>query len=203
MLTRKQHELFSLFAEDVFNEYSFTELKERSGERSHSLLQRALRRFQDEGLVAERAVGPTKLYSLNLDSEAVNAYLALYANDRIKKISPVLSLLQQEIEKVTLFYSLVVFGSYAEGTQRAGSDVDVAVILQDKVHKVKAAVNRVRDRSLIGLDAHVITSGDFLAMLLADYENLGKEIARKNLPVVNNSIFYKLVRKGRSHGFTG
>lgn len=203
MLTPKQQRIIGMFAANVFKERSFSELKRLSKGKSHSVLQGALARFREERLVTERTIGATKLYRLNLDNEASLAYLSLDAQARLGKASQALASLRREIEKVTQFTSLVVFGSYAAGTQTPSSDLDVAIILPDTTmaHKVKAAANTAANRSPVELDAHVITSADFIAMLLADYENLGKEIARKHLAVTNNAIFYGLVRGGMAHGF--
>lgn len=203
MLTPKQQRIIGMFAGDVFRERSFSELKKLSKGKSHSLLQRALARFREERLVTERTIGATRLYRLNLDNEACLAYLTIDTQARLGKANQALAGLKKEVEKATPFYSLVVFGSYAAGTNTASSDIDVAIILPDTtmVHKVEAAANTAANRSPIELHAHVITGADFIAMLLADYENLGKEIARKHLAVANNAIFYGLVREGMAHGF--
>ena len=57
------------------------------------------------------------------------------------------------------------------------------------------------NKSLVELDAHIITQSDFLEMLAVDYENLGKQIARKNMPVHNAAIFYGIVKRGIARGF--
>ena len=38
-------------------------------------------------------------------------------------------------------------------------------------------------------------------MLSANYTNLGKLIAQRNLPLINAGIFYKLLNKGVENGF--
>ena len=56
-------------------------------------------------------------------------------------------------------------------------------------------------KSLLKIDGHVITKDEFLEMLNVDYENLGKEIARKHLIVHNPAIFYSMLNDGIKHGF--
>jgi hypothetical protein len=46
-----------------------------------------------------------------------------------------------------------------------------------------------------------IAKDEFLEMLKVDYENLGKEIARKHSIVHNPAIFYSLIKEGVKHGF--
>nr|MDA3855394.1 hypothetical protein [Candidatus Woesearchaeota archaeon] len=56
-------------------------------------------------------------------------------------------------------------------------------------------------KSLIDLDIHIIEEEEFNKMLKVDYENLGKEIARKNKPIINSYIFYNILKKGVQNGF--
>jgi len=56
-------------------------------------------------------------------------------------------------------------------------------------------------KSALNIDGHVIAQKEFLEMLKVDYENLGKEIARKHLILKNPAIFYSLIKEGIKNGF--
>ena len=111
--------------------------------------------------------------------------------------------LEDSLDKHTFFYSIVIFGSYVSGEQKKDSDLDIAVFIEqeDKRKMVEAVFKSMELKSLIKVDGHVITKDEFLEMLKADYENLGKEIARKHLIIHNPSIFYSLIKEGIKHGF--
>ena len=65
----------------------------------------------------------------------------------------------------------------------------------------KLCLNSASNKTLIEIDFHILTSREFQEMLKADYENLGKQIVKKNLPVYNPSIFYRLVINGIENSF--
>ena len=204
MLTKKQLSIFGTFIGDLFKEYSYKELKKISNEKSNNTFQSAMQEFKKENLILERKIGTSRLYTLNLENEFVYHYLSLISPLKLsKQVNEEIKLLKKELEKYILFYSLVVFGSYANNTYKKDSDLDIAIIVQDKSKEkeIKIALNSISNKSLIKLDVHIITIEEFLEMLKVDYENLGKQIAVKNLPVYNISIFYKIIKKGIENGF--
>ena len=204
MLTKKQLSIFGAFLGNIFIEYSHKELKSLSREKSNNAFHIAIQEFKKENLMKERKIGTSKLYTLNTENEFVYHYLSIVAQSKLpKQAYEEIKLLKRELEKYDLFYSLVVFGSYANNTYKKDSDLDIAIIVQDnsKEKDIKIALNSVNNKALIKIDAHIITIGEFLEMLKADYENLGKEIARKNFPIHNINIFYKIIKKGIENGF--
>jgi len=204
MLTSKQLKIFGLFIKNPFGEITFKDIKEYSGEKSNSLVQNAIRRFINEELIKRRSIGTSKLYSLNHENSKIYSYLGLYGYDALPK-TVIKSIMQVKgaVEREEQYYSIVVFGSYANNKYSKKSDIDIAIFIQNTKNKKKLEVllNSVSNKSLIELDCHVITTKEFDEMLMADYENLGKEIVRKNLPVINTSIFYILILNAIRHGY--
>jgi len=202
MFTKKQLRVLEPFLAHLFREYSYKELKGK--EKSNNSIQSAIKRFKDKSLLTERKLGTSKLYSLNQKNELAYPLLELMTQE---KLSPIVKksivILKKELEKYTLFYSIVIFGSYANNTPKKKSDLDVAVIIPNKSPEknLKIAVHSAENKSLLNLDVHIITVDDFKGMLTAEYANLGKEIANQNLPVYNVEIFYKIIMWGINHGF--
>ncbi len=202
MLTKKQLKIFNIFTRNIFQEYSFKEIKTGSKEKSNSVLQNAIKTFLDENLVSERKIGTSKLYKINHDNDKVFDYLNISITENLPKlVKRSLFIVKNELDKYLFFYSLVIFGSYVNKSNKEKSDLDIAIFTQKNEKNVKIAMNSAQNKSLIDLDFHPITDKDFLEMLKVDHENLGKEIARKNLPVCNGRIFYKLVLRGIKNGF--
>ncbi len=203
MLTKKQLSIFGAFIGNIFKEYSYKELKRLSNEKSNNAFQLAIKEFKKEALIKEKKVGTSRLYTLSTENEFVYSYLSLVAQSKLsKQANEEIKLLKKELEKRILFYSLVVFGSFAVGEQKKGSDLDIAIIVQDKTKEkdIKIALNAASNKALIKIDAHIISIDEFLEMLKADYENFGKQIAIKNLPIHNINIFYKIIKKGIENG---
>jgi predicted nucleotidyltransferase len=206
MITKKQLKILSVFFENLFREYSFKEIKKLSKEKSNSIIQNSIKAFLSEELIIERKIGTSKLYLLNNKNEKIYSYFDIFTQENSlidKLLKKSINIIKEELSKYTYFYSLVVFGSYSKGEQKNNSDFDIAVFIEneDKRKVIKSALNSAELKSIIKLDAHVITKDEFLEMLKVDYENLGKEIARKHLVIYNQRIFYSILREGINHGF--
>lgn len=204
MITKKQLNIFQVFAKSPFAEFTRKEIKQAAKEKSNNFLALAIKQFTAERLIKEKKVGKSSLFSLNLDNDTSYYNIALANNQRIDKLAiKSLNLIVEEVEKITRFYSLVVFGSYATNEQKKDSDLDVAVFIEsgEKKKILEAAVNSASLKSLINLDVHIITKDEFLEMLTSDEENLGKQIAQKHLAFHNYQVFYGLILDGVKHGF--
>jgi hypothetical protein len=66
---------------------------------------------------------------------------------------------------------------------------------------MQASLHSAGNKTLTPIDVQVFTESEFLEMLAADYENIGKEIARKHLAVQNSVTFYKLLLHAQTHGW--
>lgn len=202
MITKKQLEIFGQFAGNIFKEYTLKELKEAAGERSNNAMTLAIKGFKKEQMVKERIIGRSKLYRLNLKNSLVPEYLALAGTERLpERARSAISLVREEVEAYTPFCSIIVFGTYAEGKQSKSSDLDLAVLVEKDKKKIQMALKAAEDKSLLKLDTHAISRKEFLEMLKADEENLGKQIARKHIAVHNPGIFYSLLQQGAKNGF--
>lgn len=194
VLTEKQLKVFGVFRKNVFKEYTFLEIKRELNEKSHSLIQNALKAFLNQELIIHRKIGTSKLYKINHENHKSHLYLELSSQELSKSVSKSVQIIKKSLKKAS-FYSLVIFGSYADNTQKNKSDLDVAIIIPDSSQKTKVeiALKEASNKTLLTLDYHVITETEFKEMLIASYENIGKEIARKNLPVLNASSFYRII----------
>lgn len=204
MITEKQLSIFQVFAEEPFAQYTLKQIKELSKEKSNNALTIAMKRFRKENLLNEQKVGKSSLYTLNLNNDIVYHYISLASHARLDKLAHrTIKLIKEGVEKHTKFYSIVVFGSYAAQEQKKESDLDIAVLIETENRRkdIQRALKSAALKSIIDLDGHVITKDEFLEMLTAEDENLGKQIAKRHLTVHNNQIFYAIVQEGMKNGF--
>lgn len=204
MLTENQLKIFEPLTKNILKEYSIKEIKELSGEKSNNAMTLALKKFKEENLVIERRVGKSLIYTLNTDTDLVFYYLSILNNKKISRpLERAIKRIKEEVEKHTLFYSLIIFGSYAIGKQTKESDLDIAVFIEDESKKkiIESALKSSELKTPLEIHGHVITKDEFLEMLKVDEENLGKQIARKHLSIHNSHIFYSLLKKGIKDGF--
>ena len=204
MLTESQLKIFEPLTRNMLKEYSIKEIKEACGEKSNNALALALKKFKEENLVKERRVGRSLLYTINADNGLVFNYIQLINTKKLpKSVLRAIERIKEDVEKHTSFFSIVIFGSYAIEKQTKDSDLDIAVFIEqeDKRKIVEAVFKSMELKSLLKIHGHVITKNEFLEMLNVDYENLGKEIARKHLIIHNPVIFYSMLKEGMKHGF--
>ena len=204
MLTKKQLKLLQPFTKNIFKEIGQRELGRLANERSNNAVQLAFRQFEKENIVTSQKVGTSKRYKMNTKNEKMYDYLTLLKYEGLPKtVVQSIEVLKEHIDKYTLFYSLIIFGSYASGEQHKKSDLDIAIFLPDKSQEknIAIAVNTAKLKALLPLHVQTIITDEFIEMLVTIRENVGKEIARKHRTVHNINIFYKSIKKAINHGF--
>ncbi|MEK6891091.1 MAG: nucleotidyltransferase domain-containing protein [Nanoarchaeota archaeon] len=204
MLTKKQLRILNIFQRNEFKEITWKQIKELSKEKSSSIIQNAIKAFLKEELITERKIGTSKLYSVNHKNNQIYSYFEIYNKESLpKQVLKSVKELEETLDKHTFFYSVVIFGSYATSEQKKDSDLDIAVFIEQETKRkiVEAVFKTMETKSILNIHGQVITKDEFLEMLRADYENLGKELARKHLIIHNPIIFYSLIKEGMNHGF--
>lgn len=204
MITEAQLRIFEVFARKPFSDFTRKQIKQISKEKSNNALTLVLKKLKYEEVIFEKQVGKSGILTLNLNNDLIFYYLAL-ANDKMvgKTVKRAVEKIKEEINKITPFYSLVIFGSYAENRQKPESDLDVAIFIEDesKRKQIRAAVNSAKLKIIPEVDTHIISKKEFIGMLTNDEENLGKQIAEKHLVLHNHQIFYEIIKEGIKHGF--
>jgi len=201
MLTKQQLTILGVFNKDIFASLTFKQIKEQSNQKSNNIVQIALKEFKTEDLVKTKVTGDVTTYSLNLDSNLTLSYLNLVHNLEVqnrKFPTEILAEIQERILKQTNFFILIVFGSYAKNKATAKSDLDVAVIVESEQTKkeIVPSLETVKRREIKPVDYHVFTRNEFLEMLHADYENLGKQVY-KNSFIYSGFMEYCHLIRGR------
>jgi predicted nucleotidyltransferase len=204
MITEKQLKIFKVFAKKPFAEYTRKEVKKESKEKSNNALALVINLLKKEEVLIEKKVGKSGLLTINLENDLTFYYLALCNYNLISRdVKPALDILEKEISEETPFYSIAIFGSYSVGEQKKGSDLDIAVFVDDENirRQTEALANSAKLKSTLEMDIHIIPRSEMIEMLTNKEENLGKQIARKHLAIYNHRIFYEIIKEGIRHGF--
>ncbi len=203
MLTPKQIKIFEAFLRKPYQELTYKGIKDYSKEKSNSIIQKALVKFLAEELVNKREVGNIILYAVNLNNSIVFSYFDILIKEKVSNlVKSSLNIIREELSSIE-FISIVIFGSYAEGKQKEKSDLDIAIFVNSLADKqdCELAMKSVELKSILQIDAHIITKDEMLQMLKDKHENLGKQIAYKHLAIQNPTIFYSILREGINNGF--
>lgn len=177
-VTAKQAEL--LRALKPFHAYSFNDMKQKLN--SVSAAQNAIKTFEKNNFIKRSKVNNSYLYTIEPTSYHD------YPTDDVTEF------IKNEIEKRTAFFSIVVFGSRASGTNRKDSDYDIAIIINQPLH-----LNEVKWR--YDVDLQIMTEQELFEMLTNKEPNLGKAIADNHKTVHNGQIFYGIIRRAMEHGY--
>lgn len=200
MLTKKQLNILAVFKRDISSSLTFKQIKEQSRQKSNNLVQIALKEFQKQDIVKTKATGDVTAYYLNLDNNLTLSYLNLINESEINKSKSLKSILyniQNRIFKQTEFFILIVFGSYAKNEATKKSDLDVALIVESEHTKkeITPFLETIKRREVLQIDCHIFTRIEFLEMLRADFENVGKQIFKSSI-IYYGYILYCNIIKG-------
>ena len=185
------------FLPDAWAPRTFRELRAAASITSNNGLQQALRRMMEDGLLGRRRVGSTYLYSL-LPRPGTYSLLEQASHDALRRRG-VLRDVERVIDaahKRLGFFSVVVFGSFAKGTYTKSSDLDLAIIVPAASHQEPFLRKDLSLSAIRTIDLHLISSSELRKMLVAPYENLGKQMLGASLPVKDAETFYSLVGTG-------
>tara|TARA_Y100000310_G_scaffold335186_1_gene416617 strand:- start:396 stop:971 length:576 start_codon:yes stop_codon:yes gene_type:complete len=137
--------------------------------------------------------GNIKLCSLNLKDNITKNYLILSERKEAEQFSnknPEFKVLKKEIPSGD--YSLVLFGSRAEGKQREKSDIDLCVINKDGKKNIKFS----KFELLFKLEINPIYLKDKeFKQMLKEEENLAKEIIKKHIVLYGEEYFWNIIWK--------
>ncbi len=93
------------------------------------------------------------------------------------------------------FFILLVFGSYAKGTQTKKSDIDLLIIVQDKhdIKKIENAIRKVYTQVKKGVN--VVDVSDFKEMVRNTNElNIGNEAKKHHIILYGVENYYQLTK---------
>ena len=151
-----------------------------------------LSRLESENILRSRTEGRNRLYKLNLLNPTLIHTLSIVEEEKAALFRMESGLGREFIDKVVEGKSalVVIFGSYAKGTQKKDSDLDVLVLSPFKV-------NLKEVQKFYGIKASIkeYTQEEFTdALAGGDY--LIKEVLRNHIILQGTHLFVKMVLEG-------
>jgi hypothetical protein len=206
-ILKEQYHIDSAFLKEPWKKLTYSEIQKITKNRSKGYIYSALKRLEKEKIIVTEKVGKSILYILNLSSVSAQSYMGFlheYISWNQKQIP--LQIIENIRNKIpTKFFILLLTGSYAKKTQNKESDLDIAVICDDKVNpkSIYAQISHESETSIPPVHPYVFTSKQFLDMLLDEEENYSKESVRHNLIFYGGSQYYAIINEAIKHGFRG
>ena len=153
----------------------------------------AAQRLINENILQVKTVGKSSLCKLNNSYYGAEIYLA--ENERkidIFKNSNIKQLFREINSKIeTSFYVLLLFGSYAKGTQTKSSDIDLLFICNEKNFEEKKIFNII---SLLPLKTHTLTftEEEFIRMKDSKKPNVVQEATTNYIILCGIEAYYNI-----------
>jgi len=205
-LVKNEMLLLVPFVKEPWREFTLSEIKQITKNRSHHYVFDALKKFSSLGLLTEVRKGNTNTYSVDASNAANAGYFAFIESLTAKERDDIpVKNIRRIIEKIkSPFFSLLVGGSYAEKKQKPASDLDVAIIIPDGEPKTEYEI-ALKEGELMIPETHgfVFTREEFYLMLTNGGFNYGKELARKHVIIYGAEPYYRILFEAIRHGFKG
>ncbi|MEK6840656.1 MAG: nucleotidyltransferase domain-containing protein [Nanoarchaeota archaeon] len=195
MLTKKQLKIIDAFRKNLGMRLTAEQLRAITGIKSNNFLYKALGNAMHEGIIKTQTIGKSLLYNLEINHKSAS-YLGILGSELYALPQEILDKIEKQVTKKTIFFTATVFGSYAGGKQKKDSDFDIAFVVKEKkdIDVITPILESIKRKEILSIHFYVFTASDFIKMLKADEENLGKQIVKNHLTFYNPHLFYNLIK---------
>ena len=140
------------------------------------------------------AVGKSKTISLNIINPIVKSYLAISSDEERKEYTKEHLIIRKIAAELNTNDIVILFGSYAKGSETERSDIDFLIINKDGKKSLSFSRYEVLFKKKI--NPIFITSSEFKKMLQDKEENIGKQALKSHVVLNNPERFWGLVLDG-------
>ena len=201
MLTKNQTEILNLFRKSVFLKFNILQIKKNLKKKSYQRVYEAVNDLEKKKILSSEKIGNVNLISLPLNSQSILQLSFLDEQEAINKKIP-------NYEKIVSIkeisqHLILITGSYAKGTAKKISDLDLVIIIPEnqKPIEVQKLIENITFLFHPRIHLYVFTNKDFVDMLLEKEENYGKEIFKNHTILRNAYIYYQLIKEAVENGF--
>ncbi|MBI2151264.1 nucleotidyltransferase domain-containing protein [Candidatus Woesearchaeota archaeon] len=195
--------IFDLFRKNLFSEFTINDIMKKLKKRSYSWMYNALMNLKP--FFNTKQTGKIYSFSINLNNPGTIAVLTYLDKKEALNINvPIVDKIINSISKKSIFFTLLVTGSYATSTNRKDSDIDLIVIVnkEDSKKEIKPYITEITRLEPIEVDLHLFTKEEYYTMLINDQENFGKESFRKHLLFYGVDAYYQIIKEAMKNGLS-
>jgi predicted nucleotidyltransferase len=201
MLSKNQVQILDLFRKNLFLKATMLEIMHKLRKKSYQRVYEAVQELSRKNMIQATKYGNSTLCELKLTPETISTLTFLEEQEALTKGIPHI----KEIVELKEFSEdiMLVVGSYAKGTAKKRSDIDLLIITRGNAFsKQKLAENLT---ALFKPKVHpvVVSHSDYVGILLEKGENYGKEALKSRALFRNASQYFELIKEAIEHGFRG
>lgn len=195
--------IMDVFRKNIFSEFTLNEIMKQLKKSSYSWTYNTLMELKPFFNI--KKVGKTHSFSINLENPETIAVLTyLDKKEALNRKVPLVDKIINSLSKKSVFFTLLVTGSYATSTNRKESDLDIIIIVDKEENKkeMKPYTVEITRLEQIEVDLHLFTKEEYYTMLTNDQENFGKESFRKHLLFYGIEAYYQIVKEAIKNGLS-
>ena len=202
MISKEELKILNVFRKNLFKEYSISDIMKLIKKNSYSWVFNSVKKLTSLDLISFSEKAGIKMYFLNFENPLVFRYLGICDYENISTL-PMKNISKLINSVPSSYFTLLVGGSYAKGKNIKNSDLDILVIVENKldVKKVLAILENESSLMVPKVDLHVFSKKEFLEMLLDNEENLGKQFFENSFVLFGVESYYFLIKEAKKNGF--
>ena len=200
-LTGLEIHILSFFLENITEHFAIREIA-RKIKVDYKHVHSTIQKLAKKKIIIKKRQANIDLCSLNLKNDLIHIYYVemLRSIDFMNKHKELKFFFQSIQEKIkTGFYSLVVFGSFAKGTETINSDLDIMIITPSR--NIGEEIVRIINAEAILLKRKfqfvVLDEKEFIKSLESKEINVATEAFNNHIIIQGFEIFYHGIKQRR------
>lgn len=197
-LTKNDYKIVEFLLQHLQEKFSIREIS-RQVKIDYKLVHNSVQRLTAKKIITKKKYGKTELCEINL-TEAISDLILVEQRRTyqfLERDIGIKLLVQEVIEKIeNPYYTLIIFGSYAKGTQHPRSDIDLLVIASTKeqIAEIERTIHSITSIRPIKTHLIIVTAADFKEMVESKESlNVGKEAAKNHVIIHGTEAYYNLL----------
>ncbi|MFH0869867.1 MAG: nucleotidyltransferase domain-containing protein [archaeon] len=195
-LTTTETEILELFVNNIYLGISINSIAKKL-KKHYRVVRVNVLSLIKRNLLNSHELAGARIISLNIKDVFLATYMPYaeeaFSFDEIFKILPQVDDIIKKAREISPFFILGIFGSYAENTQKKGSDIDFFLIChKDNAKKYMNIINQFPAIQEL-IHWNVFTIEEFKEGLKAKGTLIYKEIIKNKRIIKGAEIFYNLI----------
>lgn len=198
VITNSSVKILKLFLADPTQEYTIRNVSLKA-KVNYRLVYQEIIKLEKEKIITIKKVGSSKVCKINLSSNvSLFSYIESLRKTSFQNKHAMVRVILNELNDLsTVYYSFLVFGSYAKGKHSKKSDLDLLFVISDSEDLNKFEQEVLSKLNLLSykLDINVIKDESFLEMKSKQELNIVNEIIKNHIILDGAEQYYKLLSK--------
>ena len=176
--------VLKLVVRNIDIEYSIKEIADNL-KRPYVKVYQSVQKLLENKVLSRKVLGKSHYCKINYKRNlGIICFIeSIRAGEFLDKNKEIKLLIENILNELSIpIYSLVIFGSYAQGTNKKNSDLDLALITSKKdLKKTEKVINNILRITSIKVHSVELTFSDFINMLKSKDITVGKEIMKNHI----------------------